>query len=95
MGWETLTLEQERTSCSCAWVGQKSPVEVEHAQKSTEPTGGFWRVAVLVRGHSLLQRLRTFGGHLVTEKSNLGCSEEALRRVDDDPIPLKLGEENS
>jgi hypothetical protein len=54
-------------------VGQKSPVEVEHAQKLTELTGGLWRVAVLEMGHSLFQRLRTFGGHLVTEENNLGC----------------------
>jgi hypothetical protein len=46
-------------------------------------------------GHSLFQRLRTFCGHLVTEEGNLGCSEDSLRRVDDDPIPLKLGEESS
>jgi hypothetical protein len=39
-------------------------------------------------GHSFFQRLRTFGGHLVTEEGDLGCSEDALRRVDDDPIPL-------
>jgi hypothetical protein len=76
-------------------VGQKSPVEVQHAQKSTELTGGLWRVAVLEMGHSLFQRLRTFGGHLVTEEGDLGCSQDALRRVDDDPIPLKLGEVSS
>jgi hypothetical protein len=45
--------------------------------------------------HSLSQRLRTFGGHLVTEEDDIGCSEVALRRFDDDPIPLKLGEESS
>jgi hypothetical protein len=76
-------------------VGQKSPVEIQHAQKSTELTGGLWRVAVLEMGHPLFQRLRAFGGHLVTEEGDLGCSEDALRRVDDDPVPLELGEESS
>jgi hypothetical protein len=76
-------------------VGQKSSVENQHAQESTELTGVLWRVAVLEIGHSLFQRLRTFGGHLVTEEGDLGCSEDALRRVDDDPITLKLGEESS
>jgi hypothetical protein len=76
-------------------VGQKSPGEVQHGQKSTELTGGLWRVAVLEMGHSLFQRLRTFGGHLVTEEGNFGCSEDALCRVDDDAIPLELGEESS
>jgi hypothetical protein len=76
-------------------VRQKSPVEVQHAQESTDLTGGLWRVAVLEMGHSLFQRLRSFGGHLVTEEDNLGCSEDAIRRVDDDPIPLELGDESS
>jgi hypothetical protein len=52
-------------------------------------------VAVLEMGHSIFQRLRTFGGHLVTEEGDLGCSEDALRWVDDDPVPLELGEESS
>jgi hypothetical protein len=76
-------------------VGQISPVEVRHAQKSTELTGGLWRVEVLEMDHSFFQSLRTFGGHLVTEDGNLGCSEVALRRVYDDSIPLKLGDESS
>jgi hypothetical protein len=77
-------------------LGQKSPVEIQHAQKSTKLTGGLWRVAVLEMGHSLVQRLRTFGGHFVTEVGNLGCSEDALRQVDDDdPVPLELGEEST
>jgi hypothetical protein len=75
-------------------VGQKSPLEIHHAQTSTELTGGLWRVEVLEIGHSLFQRLRTLGGHLVTEEGNLGSSEDAIRRVVDDPIPLKLGEES-
>jgi hypothetical protein len=76
-------------------VGKKSPAEIQHAQKSTELTGDLWRLAVLEMGHSLFQRLRTFGGHLVTEEGDLGYSEDALRRVDHDPIPLELGEESS
>jgi hypothetical protein len=76
-------------------VGQKSTIEIQHAQKSTELIGVLWRVAVLEMCHSLFQRLRTFGSHLVTEENDLGCSEDALRRVDADPIPLKLCEESS
>jgi hypothetical protein len=60
-----------------------------------ELTGGLWRVTFLEMGHLLFQRLRTFGGNLVTKEGNLGCLEDALRRVDDDPIPLKLGEKSS
>jgi hypothetical protein len=74
-------------------VGQKSPIEVQHAQKSTELTDGLWKLAVLEMGHSFFQRLKTLGRHLVTEEGDIGCSEDALRRVDDDPIPLKLGKE--
>jgi hypothetical protein len=33
-------------------VGQKSPVELQHAQKTAELTGGLGRVAVLETGHS-------------------------------------------
>jgi hypothetical protein len=76
-------------------VGQKSPVEIQHGQNSTELTSGLWRVAVLEMVHSLFPRLRTFGGHLVAEEGELGCSEDTLRRVDDDPVPLELGEESS
>jgi hypothetical protein len=76
-------------------VGQESPVEIQYAQKSTELTGGLWRVAILEMGHSLFQRLGTFCEHLVTEEGDLGCSEDALRWVDDDPITLKLVEESS
>jgi hypothetical protein len=50
-------------------------------------------VAVLEIGH-FFQRLMTLAGHLVTEEGDLGCSEDALRRVNDDPIPLKLVEES-
>jgi hypothetical protein len=74
-------------------VGQKSPVEIQDAQKSTELTGRLWRVAFLEMGYSLFHRLRTFGGHLVTEEGYFGCSEDALRRLDD-PVPLELSEES-
>jgi hypothetical protein len=74
-------------------VGQESPVEVYHAQKPTELAGSLWRVAVLEIGHSLVQRLGTLGRHLVTEEGDLGCPKDALRRVHDGPIPLKLVEE--
>jgi hypothetical protein len=69
-------------------VGRTSPLEVQHTQKSTELTGVLWRVAVLEMGHSLFQRLRILGRHLVTEKGDFGCLEDAFRRVDDDPVPL-------
>jgi hypothetical protein len=69
-------------------VGQESPVEVQHAQEPTELAGGLWRVAVLEVGHSFFQRLGTLGRYLVTEKGDLGSPEDALCRVDDDPISL-------
>jgi hypothetical protein len=74
-------------------VGQKSPVEVQHAQKTAELTGGLERVAVLKMGHSSFQRSGTLGGHLVTEEGDLGCSEDALYRFDEDLVPLKSVEE--
>jgi hypothetical protein len=43
--------------------------------------------------HSLFKRLGPLGGNLVTEEGDLGCLEDALRRVDEDPVPLKLVEE--
>jgi hypothetical protein len=98
MGWEPLTLGPENVVQCCLGgrsVGQKSPVEIQHAQKSTELTGGLWRVAVLETRHSLFQRFRNFGRHLVTQEGDLGCSEDASRRVDNDPVPLELGEESS
>jgi hypothetical protein len=62
-------------------MGQKSHVEVQHAQKSTELTVGLWRVAVLEMGHSLFQRLRTFGGNLVTEEGNSGARKMHFARL--------------
>jgi hypothetical protein len=52
-------------------------------------TGGFRTVAVLKMGYSFFQRLGTLGGHLVTEEGDLGCSEDALRRVDEDPFIIE------
>jgi hypothetical protein len=52
-------------------------------------------MAALEMGHSHFQRLRTFGGHILIAESDLGCSEDALHRFDDDLMPLKLGEESS
>jgi hypothetical protein len=48
-------------------MGQKSPVEVQHAQKSMELLGGLGRVTVLEMDHSFIERLATLGGHLLTE----------------------------
>jgi hypothetical protein len=70
-------------------VGQESPVEVNHSHKPTELANSLWRVAVLEIGQSFVQTLGTLGRHLVTEESDLGCPKDSLRRVDDDPIPLK------
>jgi hypothetical protein len=61
---------------------QKCPIEIHRAQKQTELTGDLWKVAVLEMGHSFFQRLGSLGGHLVTEESDIGCSEGAHRRVD-------------
>jgi hypothetical protein len=65
-------------------------MEVQHAQKSTELTGGLWRMAVLEKGHSLFQRLGTLGGHFVTEEGDFGCSKDALCQVHVDPVPREL-----
>jgi hypothetical protein len=79
-------------SLVCRRVGQKSPIE-DYAQETAELTGGLGRLAVLKMDHSFFQRLGARGGHLVNEEGDLGCSEDALRRVDEDPIPLKSVEE--
>jgi hypothetical protein len=75
-------------------VGQKPSIEVQHDQKSTKLTGSLWRVEVLEMCHSIFQRLEALGGHFVTEEGDLGCSEDALHRVDEDPVPLKLVEKD-
>jgi hypothetical protein len=79
----------------CRRVGQKSPIEVKHAQETAELTGGLGRETVLEVGYSFFQRLGTLGGQLATEEGDLGCSEDALRRVDDYTVPLKSVEESS
>jgi hypothetical protein len=56
----------------------KNPVEIQHAQKSTELTGGLRRRAVQKMGHSILQWSGTLGGHFVTEQDDLRCSEDTL-----------------
>jgi hypothetical protein len=74
-------------------MGQKLSIEVQYAQKSMELTDGLWRVVVFEVGHSLFKRLGKLGGNLVTEEGDLACLEDALSRVDEDPVPLKLVEE--
>jgi hypothetical protein len=44
--------------------------------------------------HSFLQWSETLSGHIVTEEGDLGCSEDALQMVDQDPIRLKKVEDN-
>jgi hypothetical protein len=52
-------------------VGQKSPVEVEHAHEAEELTGGLGRRADMKMGYSFFQRLETLGGHLITKEGGL------------------------
>jgi hypothetical protein len=75
-------------------VGLKSPVEVQHTQKPVELTGSLGRMAILEMGHLFFQRLGTLGRHLVTNEGDLGCSEDALCWVDEDPVPLKSVEDS-
>jgi hypothetical protein len=51
-------------------------------------------MSVLKMGHSFFQPLGALGGHLVTEEGDLGYSEDALRLVDEDLVPLKSVEES-
>jgi hypothetical protein len=46
-------------------------------------------VAILEMDYPFFQRSETLGEHLVTEEGDLGWPEDALRRVDEDPVPLK------
>jgi hypothetical protein len=71
-------------------VRQKSSIEIQHTQKSTELTGGIGRMAILEMGHSFFQRLETLAGHLITEEGDLRSSKDTLRQVDADAVPLKL-----
>jgi hypothetical protein len=76
----------------CCCMGQELPVEVQHAQKSAELTGGFGRVAILKMGYSFFQGLGTLSGHLVTKEGGLGCLEDTLYQVDEDSVPQELSE---
>jgi hypothetical protein len=76
----------------CRRMGQESRVEVQHAQKMAELTGGIGRVAILKMNYSFFQGSGTLCGHIVTEEDDFGCSEDGTRRVDEDPIPLDLVE---
>jgi hypothetical protein len=67
-------------------LGQKSYINVQHAQKSAELTGGLGMLAVLELCHLFFQRLGTFNGYLVTEEGDFGCSKDTLRRVDENPV---------
>jgi hypothetical protein len=63
-------------------VGQESPIEIEHPQEAAELAGGLrWR-AVLQMRHPFLQW-----------SGPLGCAEDALRWVHEDPVPLEPLEE--
>jgi hypothetical protein len=68
-------------------MGQKSPVVIQHTQEA-ELTGSFGRLAFLKVGHLFFQPLGALGGHLITEKGDLMCSEDTLPWVDKDPIIL-------
>jgi hypothetical protein len=58
-----------------------------------EVARGFGRLVVLKVSHSFFQQLGALGGHLITEEGDLGYSEDALRRVDEDPALLKSVED--
>lgn len=57
-----------------------------------ELTGGLWRVAILKIDYPFFKRSGTLSGQLKTEKGDLGCSKDALGRVGDNSMPLKLVE---
>jgi hypothetical protein len=44
--------------------------------------------------HIFFRLSGTLGGHLVTDEGEFGCSENTLRLVYQDPIPLKLVDES-
>jgi hypothetical protein len=52
-----------------------------------------WEGADLTMSHLFFQMLGTLGGHLSTEKGDVGCSEAALYRVKS-PVYLMLVEES-
>jgi hypothetical protein len=57
-------------------VGQKSLIDVQHAQKLTGLTGCLELVAVLEMDQSFFQRLGTLGEHLVADEVDLRCSKD-------------------
>jgi hypothetical protein len=75
-------------------VWQESPVEVQHHKEAAELAGGLRRRAVLQISHSFLRWSGTLSGHSVAEEGDLGCAEDALRRVDEDPVPLETVEKS-
>jgi hypothetical protein len=75
-------------------VGQKLPVVVQHTQETAELTVGFERLAFLKVGCSFFQRLGALGRLLITKEDDLVCSEDALCRIDEDPVLLKSVEES-
>jgi hypothetical protein len=44
--------------------------------------------------HSFLQWSGTLSRNLLIDEGDLGCSEDTLRRVDQDPVRLKLVEDS-
>jgi hypothetical protein len=73
---------------------QKSPIKAQHGQEATELAGGLRRRAVLKIGHSFLQWSGSLRRHPVTEKVDLECIKDAVRRVDQDPVRLKPAEDS-
>jgi hypothetical protein len=66
----------------------ETPIEIQHAEKPTELAGRLRWLVFLEVGHSLLQRLGTFGGYLVAEEGDLTCSKGELSWVDYDVVPV-------
>jgi hypothetical protein len=52
-------------------VGQKSPVEVQHAQGTVELSGNLGSLTVVEIGYLFFQRLGTLSRHLKTEEGHL------------------------
>jgi hypothetical protein len=75
-------------------VGQISPVEIYNGQKTAKLTDVLGRVAVQKMGYLFMQRSETPGGHIVTEKCDLGGTENTLRQVDENPVHMKSAEES-
>jgi hypothetical protein len=77
-------------------VEQKSPIEVQLAQKKAKLTGrlGMETSLEILIDHTFFQRLEILGSYPVTNEGVLGYSEDALRRVVGVPVPPKLVEES-